>query len=207
MRIAVSGSHSLGKSTLVNNWVTRHPRFLREEEPYRVLGLYGPYDILFRDRSTKLHNGIQLYYNISRVHRYGDFADDVIFDRAPVDYLAYSQYTANQGTTDIDDAFVESMVPAVRESLDHLDILAFVPRSEEWPVSIEDDGIRPVDYAYRDEVDAIFKEIYRAGRFQIFPDKKRPLIVELSGPREQRLDQLQKAIDVVTAAKQTAQGR
>jgi hypothetical protein len=124
-----------------------------------------------------------------------------------VDYLAYSQYTANQGTTDIDDAFVESMVPAVRESLDHLDILAFVPRSEEWPVSIEDDGIRPVDYAYRDEVDAIFKEIYRAGRFQIFPDKKCPLLVELSGPREQRLDQLQKAIDVVTAAKQTAQGR
>lgn len=201
MRIAVSGSHSLGKSTIVNDWMAQHPGFLREEEPYRALGLYGPYEILFRDASTKLHNGIQLFYNISRIHRYGNFADDVIFDRAPVDYLAYSQYTANQGTTDIDAAFVESMVPAVRESLDHLDILAFVPRSEDWPVAMEDDGIRPVDYAYRDEVDAIFKEIYREGRFQVFPEKNSPLLVELGGSRETRLSQLQQAIDAVTAAR------
>ena len=204
MRIAVSGSHSLGKSTIVNDWMAQHPGFLREEEPYRALGLYGPYEILFRDASTKLHNGIQLFYNISRIHRYGNFADDVIFDRAPVDYLAYSQYTANQASTDIDDAFVESMVPAVRESLDHLDILAFVPRSEDWPVAREDDGIRPVDYAYRDEVDAIFKEIYREGRFQVFPEKNSPLLVELGGSRETRLSQLQEAIDAVTAARLAA---
>lgn len=201
MRIAVSGSHSLGKSTIVNDWVARHARFLREEEPYRALGLYGPYEILFRDASTKLHNGIQLFYNISRIHRYADFADHVIFDRAPVDYIAYSQYTANQGSTDIDDAFVESMVPAVRESLDHLDILAFVPRSEAWPVAMEDDGIRPVDYAYRDEVDAIFKEIYREGRFQVLPERNGPLLVELWGPREQRLDQLQAAMEEVKSSK------
>ncbi len=204
MRIAVSGSHSLGKSTIVNDWMAQHPEFLREEEPYRALGLYGPYEILFRDASTKLHNGIQLFYNISRIHRYENFADDVIFDRAPVDYLAYSQYTANQGSTDIDDAFVESMVPAVRESLDHLDILAFVPRSEDWPVAMEDDGIRPVDYAYRDEVDAIFKQIYREGRFQVFPEKNSPFLVELCGSRETRLSQLQEAIDAVTAARLAA---
>jgi len=204
MRIAISGSHSLGKSTIVNDWVAKHPGYFREEEPYRALGLYGPYEILFREASTKLQNGIQLFYNIGRIHRYGDCADDVIFDRAPVDYIAYSQYTANQKSTDIDDAFVESMVPAVRESLDHLDILAFVPRCEEWPVAMEDDGIRPVDYAYRDEVDAIFKEIYREGRFQVFPEKNSPRLVELSGPREARLLQLQNAIDEVKAAKPDA---
>jgi hypothetical protein len=38
-------------------------------------------------------------------------------DRAPVDCLAYSQYTANQRSTDIDDAFDQSMVPAVNEAL------------------------------------------------------------------------------------------
>jgi hypothetical protein len=60
MRIAISGSHSLGKSTVVNEWVAKNPAFHREEEPYRALGLYGPYEILFRDASTKLHNGIQM---------------------------------------------------------------------------------------------------------------------------------------------------
>jgi len=194
LRIAISGSHSLGKSTVVNDWVAAHPDFHREEEPYRVLGLNGPYEICFREASTRLQNGIQLYYNISRIHRYPATADKVIFDRAPVDYIAYSQYTANQGTTDIDDDFVESMVPAVRESLDHLDILAFVPKSDAWPVEMEEDGIRPVDDAYRDEVDTIFKEIYRNSRFNIIPKSGGPRIIELFGPPMQRLEQIRAAI-------------
>lgn len=200
MRIAVSGSHSLGKSTLVGDWVARYPNFTHEEEPYRALSLYGPYEILFRDESTRLHNGIQLYYNISRVQRYAEPADDVIFDRAPVDYLAYSQYTADSGCTDIDDAFVQSMVPAVAESLDRLDILAFVPKSDAWPVEMEADGIRPVDHGYRDAVDATFKQIYREGRYGVMKGANRPRLVELVGPREQRLEQLQQAVTEVQAS-------
>ena len=179
---------------MVNDWVASRAGYTREEEPYRALSLHGPYEILFRDASTRLHNGIQLFYNISRVHRYAPGTDNVIFDRAPVDYLAYSQYTADCGTTDIDDAFVESMVPAVRESLDHLDILAFVPCSEQWPVAMEEDGIRPVDHSYRDEVDAIFKQIYREGRFSVMPGENAPRLIELCGSREQRLEQLASAI-------------
>ena len=205
MRIAISGSHSLGKSTVVNDWVAKHPGFTREEEPYRALSLHGPFEILFRHESTKLHNGIQLYYNISRVHRYCAPSDDVIFDRAPVDYIAYSQYTANQGSSDIDDAFVESMISAVRESLDRLDILAFVPKSQEWPVEMQADGIRPIDHEYRDEVDAIFKQIYREGRFGVMPHKNPPHFVELFGARQQRLDQLQKAIDEVQSGNRRMQ--
>lgn len=199
MRIAVSGSHSLGKSTVVNDWVAAHPEYRREEEPYRALSLAGPYEIRFRDASTRLQNGIQMYYSISRVHRFSTCTADVIFDRAPVDYIAYSVYTANQGTTDIDATFVETLVPAVRESLDHLDILAFVPKTDNWPVEMEADGIRPVDHAYRDEVDAIFKQIYREGRFQVMPATNGPHLVELWGPRELRLSQLQLAIDELAA--------
>jgi hypothetical protein len=199
MRIAVTGSHSLGKSTVVHDWVAAHPEYRREEEPYRALSLDGPYEIRFRDASTRLHNGIQMYYCISRVHRYSTYTANVIFDRAPVDFIAYSLYTANQGTTDIDLAFVEALVPAVRESLDHLDILAFVPKTDTWPVEMEADGIRPVDHAYRDEVDAIFKQIYREGRFQVMPAANGPHLVELWGPRELRASQLQLAIDDVTA--------
>jgi AAA domain len=140
-----------------------------------------------------------MYYNISRIYRYCQDSDDVIFDRSPIDYIAYSQYTADQGTTDIDDTFVKSMVPIVKESLDHLDILGFVPKSETWPVEMEADGIRPVDLAYRDEVDSIFKQIYREGRFDVLPARNGPLLVELSGARQQRLQQLQQAIEAVKA--------
>ena len=199
MRIAVSGSHSLGKSTVVNDWVALHGDYIREEEPYRVLSLRGPYEILFRDASTRLHNGIQLYYSIGRLNRYSTPAEQVIFDRAPVDYIAYSQYTANQRSTDIDDDFVVSMISAVRESLEHLDILAFVPQSDAWPVAMEDDGIRPVDHSYRDEVDVIFKHIYRDGRFDILPKKNPPLLVELVGPPDERVLQLAQAVEQLQA--------
>jgi len=199
MRIAVSGSHSLGKSTVVNDWVALHGDYIREEEPYRVLSLRGPYEILFRDASTRLHNGIQLYYSIGRLNRYSTPAEQVIFDRAPVDYIAYSQYTANQHSTDIDDDFVVSMVSVVRESLEHLDILAFVPQSDAWPVAMEDDGIRPLDHSYRDEVDVIFKHIYRDGRFDILPKKNPPLLVELVGPPDERVLQLAQAVEQLQA--------
>ena len=197
MRIAISGSHSLGKSTVVNDWVALNGDYIREEEPYRVLSLRGPYEILFRDASTRLHNGIQMYYSISRLNRYFTPAEQVIFDRSPVDYIAYSQYTANQRLTDIDDDFVLSMVSAARESLERLDILAFVPQSDDWPVAMEDDGIRPVDHSYRDEVDAIFKQIYRDGRFDILPKKSPPLLIELVGSPEHRLLQLAQAVEQV----------
>jgi hypothetical protein len=62
---------------------------------------------------------------------------------------------------------------------------------------MESDGIRPVDHAYRDEVDAIFKQIYREGRFEVMPTNRRPHLVELWGPPHQRLEQLQQAIDEV----------
>ena len=192
MRIAISGSHSLGKSTLVWDWIKRHPQYTREEEPFRALD-GEMYDIRFRQESNRLHNGIQMYYNASRVNLYSSINDCVIFDRAPVDYIAYSQYTADKKTTDIDDAFVDAMVPRVKETLQRLDLVVFIPMTNRWPVEMEDDGIRPVDLPYRAEVDAIFKQIYRDERFLVMPDKNRPKLIELWGSREQRLDRLQQA--------------
>ena len=197
MRIAISGSHSLGKSTLVWDWVKRHPEYQREEEPFRALHA-EMYDIRFRQECNRLHNGIQMYYNASRVNLYASLDQCVIFDRAPVDYIAYSQYTADKGTTDIDDAFVEAMVPRVRETLQRLDLLVFVPMTDLWPVDMEDDGIRPVDLPYRAEVDAIFKQIYRDKRYDVMPKQDPPKLIELWGSREERLERLDQALAACT---------
>ena len=193
MRIAVSGSHSLGKSTFVKDWITAHPTYKREEEPYRSLAAQG-YDIRFRQESNRLHNGIQLFYSIGRVNAYAESSSNVIFDRSPVDYIAYSQYTADHGTTDIDDEFVKIMVQSARDSLANLDLLVFIPISEQWPIEMEDDGIRPIDIAYRDEVDAVFKQIYRDQRFNVMPRSGGPALLELWGSRQERLQRLEAAV-------------
>ncbi len=193
VRIAISGAHSQGKSTLVWDWVKRNPHYIREEEPFRALHNEG-YDIQFRQECNRLHNGIQLYYNASRVNAYGSRNECVIFDRAPVDYIAYSQYTADYGTTDINNEFVEAMVPRVRDTLQNLDLIVFIPISDRWPVEMEDDGIRPIDLPYRSEVDAIFKQIYRDKRFNVMPTQNAPQLIELWGSREERLERLEDAI-------------
>ena len=184
MRIAISGSHSLGKSTVVRDWLHSNPDYLWEDEPYRVLSFNGPYEIAFQDKSTRLHNGLQLFYSISRLHRYDSSECNVIFDRCPIDYRAYSVLT---------------MVDAVRESLDHLDILAFIPISEQWPVPMEDDGIRPPDLEYRNSVDMIFKQIYRDGLFDLLPAFEKLQLIELVGDSELRLKQIQLAIESINA--------
>ena len=118
----------------------------------------------------------------------------VIFDRCPVDYIAYSQYTSNYETTDIDDQFVESLAARVRDSLQNLDLLIFLPITSEWPVAMENDGIRPTDLSYRDEVDVIFKQIYREQRFSVMPINNPPAFIELWGAREDRLNSLEQVI-------------
>lgn len=97
MRIAVSGTHSVDKSTFVWDFIHAHPEYIREEEPYRVLREH--YNIKFGKASTRYCNGIQLYYNLSRVKQYPLPSSNVLFDRSPVDYLAYSLYTAQHHQT------------------------------------------------------------------------------------------------------------
>ena len=126
---------------------------------------------------------------------YQQDSDCVIFDRYPVDYIAYSQYTANHGTPDINDKFVDSLAERVRDSLQNLDLLIFLPITSEWPVAMENDGIRPIDLPYRDEVDSIFKQIHREQRFSVMPINNPPVLIELWGAREDRLNCLEQAIE------------
>ena len=86
------------------------------------------------------------------------------------------------------------MVQSARDSLANLDLIVFIPISEQWPIEMEDDGIRPIDIAYRDEVDAVFKQIYRDQRFDVMPLTGGPALLELWGPREQRLQRLEAAV-------------
>lgn len=187
MRIAVSGTHSVGKSTLVSDIHTQFGAFIHEEEPYRALR--DIYPIKFGKESTRYCNGVQCFYNISRVQQYRSSRDHVIFDRCPVDYIAYSIYTAHHRQTDLDMAFVESLVKPVRESLKFLDLLVFVPVSREHPMHLENDGIRPIDKHYRWDVDHQFKRIYREGLYDLMSEKGAKL-VEVTGSREDRLEQL-----------------
>ncbi len=185
MRIAVSGTHSFGKSTFVWDFIKAHPEYTLEEEPYRALR--ENYDIKFGKDSTRFCNGLQLYQNLSRVKQYPLLTHNVIFDRSPVDYIAYSLYTAQYHQTDLDMAFVESLIAPVKEGMAFVDLIIFVSINDKHPVNIEDDGIRPIDVSYRDEVDNFFKQIYFKNLYSIMSEENTPKLIELWGTRAERV--------------------
>jgi len=192
MRIAVSGTHSVGKSTLVWDLIKAFPGYVREEEPYRALCKIYP--IKFGQDSTRYCNGLQVYYALGRAQTYPKKAR-VIYDRCPVDFIPYSMYTARKGKTDIDRAFVKSLVEPVRQSLRSLDLIVFVPISTRHPIHLENDGIRPLDKEYRSEVDRDFKRVYRTALYDLFKEPGAPRVVEITGSREDRVAQLRRIVN------------
>lgn len=188
MRIAISGSHSLGKSTFVQDFLEKHANYHYEQEPYRAL--MNQYEIKFAEDQTQQHILLQFNYCINRVKQYkkGDF---VIFDRSPVDFIPYSLYSVVYGHQDIDQTFVNSLYPQVQEALNHLDLIVFIPISPEHPIDLEDDGHRPTHSLYREWVDKAFKDLYRNNLHQITSNEHLISLIEIVGNREERIRKLE----------------
>lgn len=187
MLIAISGSHSLGKSTMVNDFIEAHPEFIYELEPYRALR--DKYEIKFAKESTQHCADVQVDYLIERMQsHYKD--DQVIFDRCLVDFLAYCQYTEKFGQTDINSDYLQRLAKRIRENIHYIDLIVFLPITEKHLIQLEDDGIRPIDAEYRRDVDDYFKAIYRDNAFDLFSKPNAPRVVEIWGPREERIKKL-----------------
>lgn len=191
MRIAISGTHSVGKSTFVKDFHNKHPEYIFENEPYREL--MHEHEILFGDLQTQHHIDLQLNHCLKHTVQYKP-GEKVIFDRCPIDFIPYSDYTAQNAHTDIDEAYVTGMYERVRPALHHLDLIVFVPISLDYSMVLEDDGHRPVEDLYQDWVDKRFKTLYRDKLKTIMPEKNAPKLIEITGPREARIQQLEHEI-------------
>ena len=191
MLIAISGSHSLGKSTMVNDLIAARPEFVYEQEPYRAL--MDQYEIKFAKESTQQCANVQVDYLIERMQSHSK-EDHVIFDRCLVDFLAYCQYTEKYGQTDIDQAYLQSLAKRIRENIRYIDLIIFLPITDKHQVHLEDDNIRPTDVEYRADVDEYFKEIYRENAFDLLSLPNAPKLVEMWGPREARIKQLEELL-------------
>ncbi|GAY16860.1 AAA family ATPase [Mycobacterium sp. shizuoka-1] len=98
MRIAVSGSHSLGKSTLVRDFHERYPEFVIEDEPYRFLAAQGE-RIHFAERASQRCNMLMTQHAIARINAARNTRPDmnVICDRSCLDFIPYSEYARAMG--------------------------------------------------------------------------------------------------------------
>src|SRR6185369_9745107 len=88
MRIAVSGTHGVGKSTLIDEFLRVHPEFVHEPEPYTVM--VEDFGEEFSAEPCVEDFVRQVEFNIARLHQHAA-GENVIYERCPVDFLAYIQ--------------------------------------------------------------------------------------------------------------------
>ena len=116
MRIAVSGTHRAGKSTLVRDLAEQLPGYRVVDEPYRLLEEEG---FEFSDPPALEDWVEQLRRSLEELE---DDSPNLLLDRSPVDLLAYALTHEDHDTLDLDE-----WLPRVRESLKTLDLVVFVP--------------------------------------------------------------------------------
>jgi hypothetical protein len=173
MRIAVTGTHCVGKSTLIDEFLLLHPEFVHEPEPYTVL--VTDYGEEFSAEPCIEDFRRQLEFSIDGLSKHAP-GDKVIHERSPIDFIAYI------GVLD-----PNSTVPLLDPISKHLDLIVYLP--------IERDDTPDCEYPkLRKAVDRRLSAILIDDDLAIIDIP----IVEARGSTAQRLSILEKAIGTPT---------
>jgi predicted ATPase len=116
VRIAFSGSHRVGKSTLVQWIAERLPGYATVDEPYYLLEEDGHE---FAEQPSLEDFAAQLARSLAALD---DTGPDALFDRCPVDILAYLLEHDDASAFDPEDWLVR-----IRDAVQTLDLIVFVP--------------------------------------------------------------------------------
>lgn len=144
MRITISGSHRVGKTTLAEALADALPGYVLVPEPYYQLEDEGHE---FEDPPSLEDFERQLERSLQSL---ADGAADVVFDRCPLDLLAYLRTHRDRAAFDATD-----WLPRIREAMATIHLVVFVPieAPDRVPVDRSEQRLRSrVDDALRDLV-------------------------------------------------------
>jgi hypothetical protein len=182
MRIAVSGTHFIGKSTLIADFIKAHPEYKSENEPYYQLLDEKAMELSLEPSLDSLLE--QLDYSINQLNQHAH-DDNIIYDRCPIDFIAYAMCAIDHDALDINDTEIAERFSEVKESLNNLDLIVFLPITKEQNIEYTEENP-----SYRKAADKFFKKIVRDEICDIFPKYGHPKIIEIWGDRSTRIKNL-----------------
>jgi len=144
VRIAFSGTHRTGKSTLLAAVASRLPGYAIVDEPYHLLedeGYEHGQEPSLEDFEAQVARSIEVLQEGQR---------DILFDRCPADVLAYLMTHEEAATFDRDE-----WMDRARDALETLDLIVFVPIEQPDRIAVAADE----DRAWRAAVDAALEEL------------------------------------------------
>ncbi|HEX9938775.1 MAG TPA: ATP-binding protein [Longimicrobium sp.] len=132
MRVAVSGTHAAGKSTLVAELARHLPGYVAVEEPYYTLLDEGH---LFADEPAP--DDFELLLDRSITALATAAGADMLFDRCPADYLGYLA-----ALSDHDAGTLAPWITRAADAMAGLDLVVFVPIERLDRIDVEDEQRR-----------------------------------------------------------------
>ena len=150
MRIAVSGTHRAGKSTLVEALAAALPGHEAIDEPYQLLEEDGHE---FAETPSIEDFEQQIERSIECIEQ---SASNAIFDRSPADFLGYLLTHS-----DADNFELSDWLPRIQAAVEKLDLVVFVPiEAPDRIVLPRSESRRP-----RLNVNAVLKDIVLDDRY------------------------------------------
>ena len=195
MRIAFSGTANSGKSTLVKSFLYTWKDYKTPSKTYRdVLEEKG------LEHSTKTTTETQtavLDHLIDTIQG-KTLKDKYVYDRCPLDAVAYTMWANGKGIDGFTDEFTEKQITMSREALRSLDII-FMTRFNEDTMKVEDDGTRDANLEFIKEMDNIFYSLYmqymvHADADVFYPKGDSPCLILLPDAPQARIDLVQEYV-------------
>lgn len=130
MRIVVSGTHASGKSTLISDFVQRHPEFIVLPDPFELVDEAGdaPSAALF---ASQLRVAADRLTNETDTH--------LIAERGPLDFLAYLLALIELADASLDDELLQRATMRTFEALCTVDLLIVLPLTAGDPIHVGSD--------------------------------------------------------------------
>lgn len=180
VRIAISGTHASGKSTLIGDFVHLHRSFTVVDEPYVFLDpATGGADV-----SSFLR---QLFVSIE-LFRDSTVDGDAIFERSPLDFVAYLAALATLGRPALSRSELAEVFDRAATALRYIDMLAVLPLDRHLQLHLDDE-----DEDLRGAMDCELLDLLADVECEL-------PVVEIAGSREFRRIQLTAAYERATEA-------
>ena len=177
-RIAISGTHCSGKSTLVEAFLLGHPDYLHEPEAYEVLE--DQFGEPFSAEPTSYDLFRQLEFHVQRLQQYKK-GDCVIFERTIVDYVAYLQALEDLGGSMSDASLTARSLELARENTGRVDAIVFLPLRGFYGEAPSDEDLK-----LRRRVDYRLQALLLDDELDLFAGDG-PTLIEATGTTQQRL--------------------
>jgi len=172
MRIVVSGTHSSGKSTLISDFASVRPHYVRFDDPHESVG----------DADSAGVGSFVAQFRLACSRLLAEPATSVIAERGPLDFLAYLMAFDALGRGDTS-ALVQSGLAVARSAMDTVDLLVVLPPETS---DVPPDEDRPLRMGMTDALLELVDDADLTGSARV---------VELAGSPERRLSELLEVLD------------